>query len=84
MAAGVACAAPLIRGARERWQSEAIAAAKEQGRAGRCGGIFASTSQRRPHAPVTAWQRPTIHNGGAVRFTNTKDTHRRRKRGAGA
>jgi hypothetical protein len=27
-------AAPLIRGASERWQSEAIADAKEQGRAG--------------------------------------------------
>jgi hypothetical protein len=45
---------------------------------------FPGASQRRPHALATAWQWLSIHNGGAFRFTNTKDPHRRRKRGAGA
>jgi len=45
---------------------------------------FPGASQRRPHALATAWQWLSIHNGGAVRFTNPKDPHRRRNRGAGA
>jgi len=68
-----------VRGASERWQSEAIAAAKEQGWAERCGGSLPARANAYPHA-VNAWVWLSIYNGGAQDSINTGRNHRRRNR----
>ena len=76
----IPCDAPIaLRGADKRRQSEAIADAKEQGWAGRCGGSLPARANDHPHA-MNAWQRLSIYNGGAQDSINTGRNHRRRNR----